>query len=86
MIRGVNKNIIEISNTGNDCFERAILFVRPERMQNDNKHMEQWAADYLSGMKLRPWFRPRGRLVFRIIGWLVAAGVGAALTTLLFLL
>ena len=31
MIRGVNKKIIEVKNTGNDYFERAILFVREQK-------------------------------------------------------
>ncbi len=25
MLKGINKNVIEVSDTGNDCFERAIL-------------------------------------------------------------
>jgi hypothetical protein len=30
MIRGVNRRIIEINDTGNKYFERALLFVRPD--------------------------------------------------------
>lgn len=31
MLKGVNKQIIEIKNTNNPYFERAILFVNPEK-------------------------------------------------------
>ncbi len=30
MIKGVNKQVVEISETGNEFFEKAIFFVRPE--------------------------------------------------------
>ena len=85
MIRGVNKNVIEISDTGNDCFERAILFVRPESIDKGSEHIKRRAADYLSGIRLRPWFHPRGKLVLRVLGWLAAAGAGALVTALLLL-
>lgn len=85
MIRGVNKNVIEISDTGNDCFERAILFVRPESIDKGNDHIRKRASDYLAGVKLRPWFYPRGRLVMRVLGWLAAAVAGGAVTAFVLL-
>lgn len=30
MIKGVNKQVVEINETGNEYFEKAIFFVRPE--------------------------------------------------------
>lgn len=30
MIKGVNKQVVEITETGNEYFEKAIFFVRPE--------------------------------------------------------
>ncbi|MBE6827174.1 MAG: hypothetical protein E7514_00995 [Ruminococcaceae bacterium] len=30
MIKGINKQVIEIHDTGSEYFERAILFVKPE--------------------------------------------------------
>ena len=30
MIKGVNKQVVEINETGNEFFEKAIFFVRPE--------------------------------------------------------
>ena len=30
MLKGVNRQVVEIHDTGNKCFEKAILFVNPE--------------------------------------------------------
>ena len=38
MIRGVNRQIIEVNDTQSEFFERAIFFVRPEcREENERK-------------------------------------------------
>lgn len=73
VIRGVNKNVIEISDTGNDCFERAILFVRPDKRAEDGEQLNRRAREFLSGLKLRPRFYSRGGL------WLGAVKLSAAL-------
>lgn len=83
MIRGVNKNVIEISDTGNDCFERAILFVRPDTIHRDTDQIRRRAQDYLLGVKLRPWFYPKGRLVFTVLKLLGAATAGGLVTAIL---
>ena len=43
MLRGVNKRIIEINDLENDCFYKAIFFVRPERDEKGNEKLEQEA-------------------------------------------
>lgn len=83
MIKGVNKNVIEISDTGNECFERAILFVRPDSAGRDGDHIRRRAMDYLAGIRLRPWFYPRGRFLFGLLKLLGAAAAGAAATAFL---
>lgn len=53
MVRGVHKKIIEVADTQNEFFERAILIVKegfreedPERLQPKSRrlcsHMEMW--------------------------------------------
>ena len=39
MVKGVNKTIIEITNTGNKLFNRAILFVSPEYVDKSDKKL-----------------------------------------------
>lgn len=86
MIKGVNKNVIEISDTGNECFERAILFVRPDSINRDSDHIRRRAQDYLSKLRVRPWFHPKGKLVLTVLGLLGAAGAGAVITALILMM
>jgi hypothetical protein len=83
MIRGVNKNVIEISDTGNDCFDRAILFIRNEAREKGD--LSAKAREYLSGLRLRRGFFRRGHGVL----WAAiaaAAIMGGALTAGILLL
>jgi len=77
MVKGVNKNVIEICDTGSDYFERAILFVR-QNGAADNDALRLYADEFLSGLKIRSWWRPKGKAVFAAIRLLCAAGLGAA--------
>lgn len=76
MIKGVNRQIIEITETGNPYFERALLVVRPsfadssdERIREEAHRLVQAAGGY-SG--LRQNRKKRQRL------WLVSGGMGIA--------
>ena len=43
MIKGVNKQIIEVYDTGNKYFEKAILFVKPEYMSENEQGLRKEA-------------------------------------------
>jgi len=73
LVKGVNKNIIEITDTGSDCFERAILFVRPDKESSDKEQLRTSAMRYLQGLRLRRGILPGRKL------WLLALKYGAAL-------
>lgn len=30
MIKGINRQVVEVRETGNDCFEKILFFVKPE--------------------------------------------------------
>lgn len=30
MIKGINRQVVEVKDTGNECFERILFFVKPE--------------------------------------------------------
>lgn len=30
MIKGINRQVVEVKDTGNDCFEKILFFVKPE--------------------------------------------------------
>ena len=83
MIRGVNKNIIEICDTGHECFERAILFVRPESERQSKEQLSGRAAEFLNSMKLRRHFYSRAHFWLVALGLTGAAAAGAAVAALL---
>ncbi|MDF2567022.1 MAG: hypothetical protein K0R90_478 [Oscillospiraceae bacterium] len=47
MIKGVNKQIIEVVNTDNEFFEKAILFVNPSKMNASEQEKIKKADDYV---------------------------------------
>ena len=76
MIKGVNKAIIEINETGNKYFEKAILFVRSEMTTENDKKLEGQAKEYVANIDKLPFLdyfdlakdRKRKRRLFLILG------------------
>ena len=50
MVRGVHKKIIEVADTQNEYFERAILIVKEGFRDEDPEQLRQKAGDYVSHM------------------------------------
>lgn len=48
MIKGVNRRIVEISNTDNVFFEKAVLYIRPEKISYPQTQIEMEAKYYLN--------------------------------------
>lgn len=48
MIKGVNRRVIEINNPDGEYFEKAILFVKPEKSGDNPKILRSVAMEYLS--------------------------------------
>lgn len=76
MVKAVNKLVLEINNTENEYFEKAIFYIRPE--MSCNSKLRSQAQLYLNKISLeKPGkFRSNGKLPY-IIG--VTAGISAAL-------
>lgn len=53
MIKGVNKQILEVTNTENPYFEKIIFFVKPE-YKNTNRKKLQKEAEALATIAQRP--------------------------------
>lgn len=47
MIKGVNKQIIEINDIENEHFYKAILFVRPESSPRSEEYLKKQANEYI---------------------------------------
>ncbi|RPF48102.1 hypothetical protein EDD70_0914 [Hydrogenoanaerobacterium saccharovorans] len=87
MLRGVNKKIIEVVDTQSDYFERAILFVKDRKLDENESEIKRNADEFMKSagsLKLR-------RILYHIpimevIKLLSAACVGAAIVLILTLL
>lgn len=75
MVKAVNKLVLEINNTENEYFEKAIFYVRPE-MSCSSKLGNQ-AQLYLNGISLEKPGKLRKSKLPYIIG--IAVGISAAL-------
>ena len=83
MVKAVNKLVLEINNTENEYFEKAIFYVRPE-MSCSSKLGSQ-AQLYLNGISLeKPGKLRKSKLPF-IIGAAIGTA-GAAMISLILLL
>ncbi|MBQ1928550.1 MAG: hypothetical protein II366_02175 [Clostridia bacterium] len=52
MVKGVNKNIIEVHDIENEYFDKAILFVKPEYALFDNEKLFKEARRYVKNADL----------------------------------
>ncbi len=50
MLKGVNKQIIEINDTGNDCFEKVLFFVKPDYYSMSHSKLESNAKSYIESL------------------------------------
>ena len=50
MVKGVNKTIIEINETGNVMFDRVLLFVNPCKASTDSSKLKKEAMDYINSL------------------------------------
>lgn len=85
MLRGVNKNIIEITQTDSQYFEKAILFVRQDQPGRNSTELENQAKAFVSSVTAQAAAPAAGvgaatqmkeRLDLK--GLLVRVGIGAA--------
>lgn len=53
MIKGVNRQIIEITDVSSDYYERALLIVKPEFSELNKKELEKEAKKVLGNVGVR---------------------------------
>lgn len=84
MVKAVNKLVLEINNTENEYFEKAIFYVRPE--MSCNSKLENQAQIYLNGISLeRREKRGQKSKFFFIIGALIGTAGAGIVSAVLFL-
>ena len=83
MIKGVNRQVLEITNTENPYFERIIFFVKPEYGNEDRAKLKKEAENYaLSAGKPPKSRKTKKEILYLIMQSILCLGAGAALTFL----
>lgn len=79
MIKGVNKQIIEINQTGSVYYEKALLVVRAEFASAQQQLLEREALKFLKKMDAPSSYKRKSALAIRIIFALCCALCGGLL-------
>lgn len=84
MIKGVNKQVLEVTNTENPYFEKIIFFVKPEYQNGHAEKLKKEAQLYAAKAKKPPKSRKTRRQIRYFIGQgLLCTGAGVAIMYLL---
>jgi hypothetical protein len=86
VIKGISRQILEITDTKNAYFERALLVVRPDRTDCPTTRLQQEARELLNAEAAYTGLR-RARLkhtLSRIGFLLLGGGIGALFATVIF--
>ena len=83
MIKGVNRQVLEITNTENPYFERIIFFVKPEYGNEDRAKLKKEAENYATSAGKPPKSKKTKKEIrYLIMQSILCLGAGAALTFL----
>ena len=89
MVRGTNKRIIEINDTQNPYFERAVLYLKDNQADSCKKTLESQAQHFLGSIRApllhraRPAFLCSHSRLWLGLSLLLSAAAGGTLTFLL---
>ncbi len=84
MIKGVNKQVLEVTNTENPYFEKIVFFVKPEYAESDREKLKAQARIYADKVSKPPRARKTKKEIrYIVIQTLLCLGAGGAITYLL---
>lgn len=83
-MRGVNKLIVEIKDTENEYFDRAILFLKPDKAAAEQRELNEGAEKLLRAVRNGEG-RHRKKVRWIITGVAIALAVGATVSLLIIL-
>ncbi|MCD7871995.1 MAG: hypothetical protein LUG21_01560, partial [Clostridiales bacterium] len=63
MIKGVNKQVLEVTNTENPYFEKIIFFVKPEYVNCDREKLKSEAHRFAKNAAKPPKSRKSKRVI-----------------------
>lgn len=84
MIKGVSKQILEVTNTENPYFEKIIFFVKPEYQKSDREKLQKEAEALASVHQKPPKIKlSRSSLIARLGAGLLFTLAGCAISFLI---
>lgn len=83
MIKGVNRQVIEVMDTGNEYYERALLILKPEYAEEERELLEKEAHKVLKSMGIPSAAKKRNKVMYWLLRLGGAAAVGAGFTALM---
>lgn len=84
MMKGVSKQILEVTNTDNPYFEKVIFFVKPEHQNTDRKKLQKEAEAVVAVAKKPPRLKLNRRQIIKtVIACVLFTLVGCAITFLI---
>ena len=76
MIKGVNRRIVEISGMKNDYFEKAVLYIRPEKSAEPIGRLELEARSTVAMLSLNEEKPPKAHVITDLTLRLLAVSLG----------
>ncbi|MGN0519051.1 MAG: hypothetical protein ACI4II_10055 [Acutalibacteraceae bacterium] len=77
MIKGVNRHIIEVTNTGSVYYERALLVLRPEYSSVERELLEKEARKLIRGMAAPSSIKKKRAIILWLVRFSISALIGA---------
>ncbi len=84
MIKGINHQVIEVTDTDNRYYERALLVVRPEYASISREVLEKQARELLQKMDIVSTAKPKCVMLNRILNSLLFLAIGALSTVVIY--
>ncbi len=86
MIKGVNRQVVEISETGCEYFEKVLFFIKPEYSAVSEGDLKERATIIAQGAGIPPAARLKKNKIRFALHMSAAACSGAAVSGLVFLI
>lgn len=84
MIKGISHQIIEVTQTNNKYYERALLVLNPEYASISREILEKEAKKLLNEMDTISAIKPKRVILSRILSYCLFSAIGALTTAILY--
>ncbi len=86
MIKGISHQIIEVTDTQNRYYERALLVLKPEYASVSREILEKEAKKLLSKMDTVSSIKPKNVFFSRFLSYCLFSAIGALFTVIIYTL